>query len=146
MPKQDRKSADKALPANPDKSLDRLLGRSASTEEAGDIRRAVALGIRIDTIGGNAPVQAEGFFDDKAFYFRARHDFWTFEVGPKETPWHCEEWEMEGDYGTGEDASWMPIHEALGLICDCVEAYRAEHGSPSPAEEGQLPHSPRAPK
>ena len=106
--------------------------------------RARTLGIEIDTIGGNCPVQAEGRFDSKAFYFRARHDFWSFEVGPKETPWHCEEWEMEGDYGTGEEAGWMPMHDALTLICDCVEAYRAEHAAP--AGEGQLPRSPRAPK
>ena len=80
-------------------------------------------------LGGNAPVQAEGFFDDKAFYFRAKYHFWTCEIGPKEVPWACDEWEIDRDYGTGEDASWMPIHEAVGFICDSVEEYRATAGT-----------------
>jgi hypothetical protein len=99
-----------------------------SAELAAALERAENLGIRIDTLGGNAPVQAEGFFDDKAFYFRARHDFWLIEVGPKERSWVCDEWEIERDYGTGEDASWMPLQVAVGLICDGVEEYRANAG------------------
>lgn len=114
-------------------------------EEIGARRRLQALGIVIDALGGNSPVQSEGRFDDKAFYFRAKYDFWTFQVGPKETPWHCEEWEIEGDFGTGDDASWMPVPVVLRLIGDCVEAYRAAHGSRSRAGEDRLPPPPDEP-
>jgi hypothetical protein len=89
------------------------------------VRRAHQLGIRIDVIGGNAPVQAEGYFDDRAFYFRARHASWLLEVGPREIPWCCDDWAIELDYGRGEDASWMPIHEAIHFICDGVTEFRS---------------------
>ena len=99
--------------------------RADKAEEWSAMARAKALEIRIDTLGGNCPVQAEGFFDSKAFYFRARHAAWQFCVGPKEQPWCCDEWGIERDYGTGEDAGWMPRHAAIGFICDGVEAYRS---------------------
>lgn len=76
-------------------------------------------------IGGNCPVQAEGFFDDKAFYFRARNSAWLIEIGPGEIPWSCDEWEAEHDWGAGDEAGWMPIHLVIGFICDGVEAFRA---------------------
>ena len=107
--------------------------QSDPAAEAKAMARAEALGIRIVTIGGNCPVQAEGYFDFKAFYFRARHDGWQFMVGPTERPWCCDEWGIERDYGTGEDASWMPRHAAVGFICDGVEAYRA--GEPNEGAE-----------
>lgn len=131
MADMDRDPADKAPPTNLETQLDRLLGRpghSVSAEELAACRRADALGIRIDMIGGNCPVQAEGYFDDKAFYFRAKYRSWLIEVGPKEIPWSCDEWETEHDWGAGDDAGWMPIHVAIGLIGDGVEEYRAARG------------------
>jgi hypothetical protein len=107
--------------------------RVDKAEEWRAIARAKALGIRIDTLGGNCPIQAEGCFDSKAFYFRARHAAWQLCVGPSERPWSCHEWGIERDFGTGEDASWMPRHVAIGFICDGVEAYR----SGAPNEDGE---------
>jgi len=37
--------------------------------------------IELDYFGGYAPVQAWGKVDDLKFYFRARWDTWTFEIG-----------------------------------------------------------------
>jgi hypothetical protein len=36
--------------------------------------------LRIDTIGGACPCQAEGTILDKPFYFRARHGGWTLDI------------------------------------------------------------------
>ena len=141
-------SLDKALKAHLNEQLERILRRrpgSAADEEAAR-RRAEALGVRIDMIGGNCPVQAEGYFDDKAFYFRAKYSSWLIEVGPREIPHCCDEWEIERDYGADDDAGWMPIPIAIGFICDGVEAYRVEHGTPSPVGERQYPPSPRPPE
>lgn len=102
-------------------------------EEASAFERAEALGIRIDTLGGNCPVQSEGGFDSRAFYFRARNSSWSFCVGPLEHPWHCDEWGIERDYDAGRDAGWMPRHEAIGFICEAVLAYRS--GVPSEGAE-----------
>ena len=93
-------------------------------EEATAFRRAEALGIRIETLGGNCPVQGEGFFDSKAFYFRARYNYWQFCVGPEERPWYCDEWGIERDYDADTDAGWMPREIAIGFICEGVTAYR----------------------
>ena len=130
MANEDREALDRALQAHLSEQLDRILRRrpSSAAEEAAARQRAEALGIRIDTIGGNCPVQAEGYFDDKAFYFRAKHDGWLFEVGPKAIPHCCDEWEIERDWGREDDAGWMPIHVAIGFICDSVEEFRAAPG------------------
>ena len=93
-------------------------------EEAVAFERAEALGIRIDTLGGNCPVQGEGYFDSKAFYFRARNAAWQFCVGPTEHPWCCDEWGIERDYGAGDQAGWMARDVAIGFICEGVTAYR----------------------
>jgi hypothetical protein len=37
--------------------------------------------IKIDTIGGNCPVQAEGTINGKPFYFRARGQHWSLSIG-----------------------------------------------------------------
>lgn len=86
--------------------------------------RAAEMGITIACIGGNCPVQAEGTFDGHEFYFRARGDAWSVDIGPEET-WHgngC--WSTGGTYGSGFDAGWMHRHEALGFICQAVDTYR----------------------
>lgn len=93
------------------------------------MERAGNLGITIDTIGGNCPVQAEGSFDGKHFYFRARGDAWQFHVGNEDKDIFSDdperEWVIEEGYGSGFDAGWMPQHEAVGFICAGVERYRA---------------------
>lgn len=41
--------------------------------------------IRIDSLGGNCPVQADGFIDGEPFYFRSRGQHWSIEIGPGNT-------------------------------------------------------------
>jgi hypothetical protein len=43
------------------------------------------LGIVIDHLYGNCPVQADGFIDGEPFYFRARGEHWSIEIGPGNT-------------------------------------------------------------
>jgi len=93
------------------------------------MERATALGITIDSLGGNCPVQAEGSFDAQRFYFRARGDEWEFHawMGSEkylEAP-NPDEWYIEHGYGEGYDAGWMPQHEAVNFICEAVTQYRA---------------------
>lgn len=74
-------------------------------------------------IGGNCPVQAEGFVNGEPFYFRARGEDWGFWVGE---PWTAEAWSMEREYPGGPyDAGWMPVAEAMAFINEAIAAYRA---------------------
>jgi hypothetical protein len=98
-------------------------------EGPGAEARAAALGITIETCGGNCPVQAEGSFDAKRFYFRARYDAWQFHIWSGDqryldVPFGEEELVIERDYGDQFDAGRMHKHEAIGFICDSVEEYR----------------------
>lgn len=106
------------------------------------LQRAATLGITIDGVGGNCPVQAEGSFDSKRFYFRARGDEWQFHAWPTElvsTPGHLpfgrECFYIEQAYEGGQyDAGWMPRHEAVGFICDAAEKARSTPAQPGDRE------------
>ena len=79
--------------------------------------------IRIDTFGGNCPVQAEGTIDGKPFYFRARGDHWSMSIGGEDI-FFAPDWFYEEDYGDAEYAAgWMPMHEALGFIAQAFGMY-----------------------
>jgi hypothetical protein len=84
-------------------------------------------GATLEWIGGNCPVQAEGFVDGKAFYFRARGDTWQFHVAPsREEIFDNDVFYMERDYGEGPfDAGWMPEDEALAFIGEAIAALKA---------------------
>lgn len=87
-----------------------------------------ALGVHLTSFGGNCPVQAEGTFDGKHFYFRARYDEWQFHAADEaENVFAPSAWVVERDYGSGFDAGWMPKHEAVGFIASSVEEYRKAH-------------------
>lgn len=85
--------------------------------------------VTISSIGGNCPVQAEGTFDGKVFYFRARGEHWSFTVaGDQESIWGEHAWHTEGAYGEELFAAgWMDEHEALEFIIRSVNLYRAAH-------------------
>lgn len=101
-------------------------------EKPAAMASAEALGISIDNLGGNCPVQAEGSFDDKRFYFRARGEEWSLTVWPAvqaanytDLPLGEEEWEIERDYGDSDFAAgWMHKHEAVAFICEGVTEFR----------------------
>lgn len=76
--------------------------------------------VSLTWIGGNCPVQAEGFVDGRPFYFRARGDGWEFWVGE---PWTAEAFTISGPYGRWPDAGWMPIEAALAYIAASIHAY-----------------------
>jgi hypothetical protein len=94
-------------------------------------------GVKLDTIGGNCPVQAEGTIDGKRFYFRARGSSWQFHVAETEAEiFDNPLFYVEADYGTWPDAGWMPEHEAVHFIIVSSAAYRLERELRD-AHEGQ---------
>ena len=79
--------------------------------------------IRIDTLGGNCPVQAEGTIDGIPFYFRARGDSWRMNIGGADIVGEPE-WSYEEDYGTSPfDAGWMSQEEARAFIQRAAERF-----------------------
>ncbi len=77
------------------------------------------LNIKIETIGGNCPVQAYGTIFGTAFYFRARGQSYSLAIGeyPVEIPKYREGWYVNKSWGEREfDAGYMPVNLALLLI------------------------------
>ena len=84
---------------------------------------------------GLAPVQAEGTINEFLFYFRARHDEWTFAVSenpeidpvdiqfPDSSKQYC--FFAQGQYGLGFEskASYMDNDTAIKIIENCVSDY-----------------------
>jgi hypothetical protein len=84
-----------------------------------------------------APVQAEGTFLGKSFYFRARHEHWGFALSenPAIDPMDIVSTErgaahgffVEEKYGDQlSAASYMPLDEAERIIESCAERYLRE--------------------
>ena len=68
--------------------------------------------VTIEWIDGWCPVQAEGQFNTIPFYFRARGEKWSIEVGKYEPRWYYSE-----PYGIEKfDASWMSHDDAIKFI------------------------------
>lgn len=90
-----------------------------------------ALGVTIDSMGGNCPVQIEGGFDDVAFYFRARGDHWEFHVfdgAPGSYVYSkADIWSHDESYGEWPDAGWMPLGEALRFTIKAISMFRERH-------------------
>ncbi len=82
-------------------------------------------------LGGNCPVQGEGTIDGEPYYFRARGEHWSIEIGggfvledaEKGIPgigfYHEEEW-GDGPY----DAGWMPDDVARQMIEKAAAIFR----------------------
>lgn len=81
--------------------------------------------LRVDWLGGNCPVQAEGWVKGKPFYFRARWDHWRVGVGGD--PVSAPEWDRERPYADGEPfaAGWMDEKEAWGFLLTSLADYIA---------------------
>ena len=80
-------------------------------------------GVRVECFGGNCPVQAEGFVDGEAFYFRARGNRWTMDIGGD--PMMNPEFSAAGDWGDKPYAAgWMPVETAHALIVKAIDEYR----------------------
>ena len=86
----------------------------------------------IEHIGGNCPVQAEGFAFGHPFYFRARGSSWTFEVYDSEgTTVIFDQWEPWGD--APFDAGWMPEEEAQAIVMRCIGKFGESQKTETPA-------------
>jgi hypothetical protein len=82
------------------------------------------MAIRIDYIGGNCPVQAEGRINGHKFYFRARGEHWSIGVGGD--PIMNPAWSYEEPYGDEPFAAgWMTEDEARTFIDKAVGLFRA---------------------
>lgn len=77
--------------------------------------------LRLDTIGGNCPVQAEGLIAGVPFYFRARGDRWSFSVG--RDPIGEPDFDYVEDYGVWPEAGWMPEDTAKEMIAKAARLY-----------------------
>ena len=82
--------------------------------------------LKIDSVWGHCPVQAEGTIGDQVFYFRARGGAWALHVAATEGEiFGTDEWVYEEDYGEGPyDAGWMEEQEARAFIEKAAEIYR----------------------
>lgn len=91
------------------------------------LRRCQDMGIQISLYGTPAPTEIEGMVDDLHFYFRARGSRWRVNISDR--PHQTLEkglFYYEQPYGTEPfAASWMPLHEALGFLCDSIARFRA---------------------
>ncbi len=77
-------------------------------------------------IYGYAPVQAEGIVAQKRFYFRARHDEWTFSIAlPVDIDFPYQGFYREEHYGKPRDkaASHMPYDDAEMFIRRCAREF-----------------------
>ena len=79
---------------------------------------------KITMIGGNCPVQAKGAVNGRAFYFRARGEHWSMEIGDDPPNFNVENWYYDEEYpGSKYDAGWMEEEEALALIKKAIGFY-----------------------
>lgn len=86
------------------------------------------MGVAIDFLGGNCPVQADGTVDGKPFYFRSRGASWSMSIGGADVVGEPE-WYHEQPYGEWPAAGWITTDEAEAFIASAVCAFR--EGVPS---------------
>ena len=81
------------------------------------------------------PVQAHGTVDGVPFYFRARYQWWTMEIGPGNTHRRVDKeaadddpyWEYEERWSDEEFAAgYMSLDEADGCMAKAAALWRAE--------------------
>jgi hypothetical protein len=78
--------------------------------------------IKIDLIGGNCPVQADGTINGVEFYFRARGSRWSIGIGGDVVG--APNWYYGEPYGDGPyDAGWMTEGEARAFIDKAAKLY-----------------------
>ncbi|WAJ27116.1 hypothetical protein [Antarcticirhabdus aurantiaca] len=91
---------------------------------------------RIDWLGGNCPVQAEGEIDGKPFYFRARGERWSMSIGGNDVVGEPE-WYYEEPYGDEDFAAgWMTEDEARAFIDRSIALFRRRPDDPTVSPEG----------
>ena len=84
------------------------------------------LNIKVESIGGKCPVQANGTIFGTDFYFRARGQAYSLAIGedPVDIPEYRKGWYVKKSWGEHEfDAGYMPVNIALLLISKHVIDY-----------------------
>ncbi len=76
----------------------------------------------IEWIGGNCPVQAEGYFDSRPLFFRARGDSWRVEIQDDSVPGFSK-WVYCEKYKEWPDAGFMSNEKAKKFIYKAVDIY-----------------------
>lgn len=87
--------------------------------------------INIEFFGGMTPVQCWGNLSGRKFYFRARWDKWSFEVGDiRHVPAVSDADEQAlvfhrfDHYGNGPyDAGYMSFFDSRRIVADCIAQY-----------------------
>lgn len=83
------------------------------------------LDYKLDWIGGSCPVQAEGTYQGKNLYFRARGNRWTLYIGNPDV-FADDAWTYGEPYGDEPYvAGWMETKEAIGFIEQALRLYQA---------------------
>lgn len=96
-----------------------------SLEEGLNSIIATDLKVEIKSIEGSCPVQAEGMIDGKEFYFRARHEHWSMNIGGD--PTGVSEWEYEVEYSKEKDsAGYISENETKKLIYLAALKYKLD--------------------
>lgn len=87
-------------------------------------------------IGGFCPVQGNGSVGNYFWYFRARHDAWSFEIYSEscegDLPATGPIWFVDGEY---DDASWMPFSEAWKRIEESIVKWELRGDQPQAGED-----------
>jgi hypothetical protein len=113
-------------------------GRAARAEET--MKEATPSPIEELTVGGSTPVQGEGRLKDgRSFYFRARHEEWSFGVASSvDEAVSNPVWQWSEPWGDRpEQAGYMPEEEARLLIETCAEML-AQGTSPPPSPDAVM--------
>jgi hypothetical protein len=96
--------------------------------------RLEAIGVKLDTYGGNCPVQIEGTYQGEPFYFRARGSHWAVYIGEGALTVDPQALYARDTYrpeGTSDEdarfvAGWMPLDEAFDILRLTLERWRSE--------------------
>ena len=89
--------------------------------------------IELDYFGGYAPIQAGGKVRELNFYFRARWDTWTFEIGKPGAEVPALE---DDDLLFTREGDFLPddFHEEMAaVIVNCFREFLAETQNPNAA-------------
>lgn len=93
-------------------------------EASGLVARSVPE-LKIESLGGNCPVQGDGTIDGVPFYFRAQGQRWSMGIGGDVVM--APEWKRSERWGENKfSAGWMSFNEAMAIIERCAVEYLAE--------------------
>lgn len=93
--------------------------------------------IEIDWLRGNCPVQAKGRIDGEPFYFRARGEHWSLDIGGADPVDEGDWWTQEEWPGGPYAAGWMSYDDARACIERGAAAWRAAKAATPPVPQAE---------